>query len=203
MQKQEEKITANDFTNVKDVKGSILYTKDDYIISYLRVFSYNIDLLSYEEKKSKTTILAASFEGDRKDWVYVTYPREIDLDIYMNDLKKKHDQEMESIGRRHIVQEMIMEAAELSSSGENYEHQHFIKIWSYLGKDTLSKNEKEVSLRMRAEEFKGRYADVGINTEILKEKEILKMCNLFGNSFQAPFMNVDNDTLYEAMTRLR
>lgn len=200
MATQEQKQTANEFTNVKDIKNSILYTKDNYILKYLRIFSYNIDLLSVVEKKSKTNILSKSFEGDRKDWVYVTYPREIDLDIYKNDLKDKYNQELNSLGRKRILKEMILEARELSSSGENYEHQHFIKIWKYLGEH---KEDSENALIIRMEEFKARYESIGIHTEILNDQEIIKMCNLFGNALQAPYINVGKNTIYDPITVIK
>lgn len=199
MAKVENKINANEFTDVKDIKRTFLYRTDGYILGYLRVFSYNIGLLSDEEKQTKTNVLAASFESDRKDWAYATYPREVDLDIYKNDLKRRYNQELASVGMRHILQEMILEATDLATSGENYEHQHFIKLWKYAGSNV---QEAERELKTRLEEFKSRYDSVSIRTEILKESDIIKMCNLFGNSVQAPFLSVGNNTIYEQMTVL-
>ena len=40
--------TANEFVNVKDIKGNFLYTKDDYIFGYVRLYQFNLDLLSRE-----------------------------------------------------------------------------------------------------------------------------------------------------------
>ena len=79
--------TANEFVNVKDIKRKFLYTKDGYVMVYLRIYPYNLDLLSQEERRAKAAALAASFDGDRKDFVYFTFPREIDLDKYKNTLK--------------------------------------------------------------------------------------------------------------------
>lgn len=62
-------MTANEFTNVKDVRDCFLYTKDGYIMTYLRIYPINISLMSLEEKKAKTQVLTASFENDRKDFV--------------------------------------------------------------------------------------------------------------------------------------
>lgn len=200
MATQEQQKTANEFTNVKDIKGTVLYTKDNYILSYLRIFFYNIDLLSLVEKKSKTAILSSSFEGDRKDFAYVTYPREIDLDTYIGSLKKYYNEELNNLGRKHLLKEMILEASELASSGENYEHQHFIKLWRFAGTD---KDEAESALNVRVEEFKSRYSSVGIHVEILKEHEIIKMCNLFGNALQAPYVTVGKNTIYDPITKLR
>lgn len=191
---------AEEFVNVKDIKGQFLYTKDGYIICFLRVYPYNLDLLSGEEKRSKTNVLSASFEGDRKDFAYLAYPREIDLDSYKNQLKKQYNNELASIGRKRLLREMIMEANELATSGENYEHQHFIRLWKYAGSNTA---DAENEIRTRMAEFKERYGSAGIETEIMKDQDILKLCNLFGNSIQAPFASTNSSMTYEPITKLR
>lgn len=195
-------LTANEFTNVKNVNGCFLYSKDDHIFIYLRIHSLNIDLLPDEEKRAKTSNLSASFGSDNKDFVYFTYPREIDLDSYKNDLKKRHGEEIGNIGKKRLLQEMILEANDLATSGENYEHQHFIKLWTWSGPEQ-DRLENEQALRYRAEEFKIRYESIGTKADILKEQDILKMCNLFANGVQAPFDIIDNNMIYESITKIR
>ena len=86
--------TANEFVNVKDIKGNFLYTKDDYIFGYVRLYQFNLDLLSREERYIKTQALTSSFEADRKSFDYLSFPREIDLDDYKNSLKEKYKDEL-------------------------------------------------------------------------------------------------------------
>lgn len=182
--------TANEITNVKDIKGNFLYSKDDYIFGYLRVYSYNLELLSKDERRIKTQNLSLSFEGDRKEFDYYALPREVDLDDYKNYLKRKHQEELNNYGKRQILAIMIREAGILSSSGENYEHHHFFKLWARIGKNI---NDTKNDLMTRLEEFQQRYATAGIRAEILVETEIFKLCNLFTNSQQISFMtSVDN-----------
>ncbi len=78
---------------------------------------------------------------------------------------------------------MLKEAHVLSNSGENYEHQHFIKLWTLIG---TNPQEACHGLLERAEEFRQRYDSVGIKISILNEVDIIKVCNLFGNGSQAP-----------------
>ena len=193
-------LTANEFTNFQDVKGMFLYTKDGYLMSYLHIPFLNIDLMSKEEKTQRTQRMAASFDGDRKDFVYFTFPREIDLDLYKQQLKKRYNDEMASTGRKHILQEMILESIELATNGENYEHQHFVKLWKKIGVD---KGEAENELRNRTEEFKARYRENGIPAEIIKDQEILKMCTLFSNAMQAPYETIDQASLIESTLKLK
>ena len=61
-----EQITANDFVDVKDIKGMFLYTKSNKIFCYLRIYPFNLDLLTTEDRRNLTNRLAAAFDGDRK-----------------------------------------------------------------------------------------------------------------------------------------
>lgn len=195
----EHKMTANEFTNVKDIRGMFLYTKDGYIMSYLRVHYLNLDLLSEEERRSKTDNLSRSFEADRRNWVYTSFPREIDLDRYKAELKTRYQAETEHIGRRHILAEILLEGNYLATNGENYEHQHFIKLWKKQGHN---RTDSEKELRDRVMEFAERYGSVGINTEVLGEQDIIRMCNLYGNAFQAAYDVPVANMWYEQIGRV-
>lgn len=193
-------MTTNEFTNVKDVRKGYLYTKDGYILMYLRVNYLNIDLLSDEEKAGITDSLAASFEGDRKDFVYFSIPREIDMDKSKQCIREHFENHVSDIGRRHILAEMMLEVTELATNGENFEHQHYIKLWKHLGTDeTKAKNE----LLKRAEDFISRYAAAGITLELLNDSDILKMCTLFAHAVQAPHETIDSGSIYDSILRLR
>lgn len=189
--KEEVLLTARDFVDAEDVKGNFLYRKDGNILGYLRVYFFNLNLKSKAEKRGITEILTSSFKDDRKDFDYFTLPREIDLDKYKDLLKKLHSDTMD-LGKRRILAKMMMEGARLSMSGKNFEHQHFIRIWN---KDKSEERAKEEVLE-RLKDFQARYASVDIETHILDEQEIIKLCNLFGNSLQASFEKPYKDGIY-------
>jgi len=198
MKKEQLQETANEFTNVKNIKGKYLYTRDGYVYGYILIHHYNLDLLGEADKDEKTTLLARSFP--KKDFVYQCFPREIDLDSYKNYLKQCYQSELDSIGRRNLLSEMIMEAVELSTSGENFEHQHFIKIWQEAGK-SVENAESEISERLNS--IKECYEEAGIRTEILEYEQIIKLCNLFGNSDQISYIHVDNTAAYVPIAQIR
>ena len=77
-----EQITANDFVDVKDIKGMFLYTKSNKIFSYLRIYPFNLDLLTTEDRRNLTNRLAAPFHGGRQNIILYTLPRELDVDGY-------------------------------------------------------------------------------------------------------------------------
>ena len=195
--KKQMMLPIRDFIEAADIHGNFLYRKDGYILSYLRIFPYNFNLLSHEEQEAETEKLSARFQDDRKDFMYCAFPREIDLDDYKNFLKEKDQREMEKIGRRHIISIMMKQANYLSING-NYEHQHFIRIWKF--SNDQAKAEEELLTRIT--EFKIRYEESGIQTEILDEKELLKLCNLFGNSTQANFEVQEDNAIYSPVMQL-
>lgn len=186
-----------DFIDAADVSDYFLYRKDGYILTYLRVYPFNLNLLTTPEKKAITTNLSASFKDDRNNFIYSTLPRELDLDKYKSLIKKKYQEEI-NIGKKRILADMLLEGTILSTSGENYEHQHFIKIWKK-GKD---KRAVEADLLERIKDFRDIFASVGIYSEILQEQEITKLCNLFGNSLQASYESTDKNSIYTQMMQL-
>lgn len=179
-----EQVTANDFVDVKDIKGNFLYTRNNYIFCYLRIYPFNLDLLTMEDRRTLTNRLAAAFDGDRKNFIYCTLPRELDLDVYKAFLKEKR-QLADFLGKKRIVDELIKKATELSSDTENYEHQHYYKFW--IDSSNLSSSQAEIELRDRAMRFRDMYRDVQIPCEILEEREIIKLCNLYSNRRSANY----------------
>jgi len=191
--------TANEFTAVKDIKDNFLYTKDNYIFGYLKVENFNIDLLSIDEKRQKTEQLSRALGEDRKNFSYVSFPRELDLDEYKNFLKNAYQDELDSIGKRGLISILIKEANDLSTSGENFEHQHFIKVWAYIGKN---ENDARHEIITRLEDFKEKYNLVGVKSSILDSTAIIKLCNLFGNAMQAAYEIVEDNMYYTKMSTL-
>lgn len=191
--------TANRLTNVKDIRNRILYTKDGYAIVYLRVYPFNMDLLSPDEIRSITTQLTGSFRGEQQNMVYFSLPREVDLDAYKGFLEEKYMSEIGNHLRKQIIRDMVNQASDLTNAGDTYEHQHFIRLYQEVsGNESFVEND----LVSRAMDFIERYETVGIKLDILEDVEILKICNLFGNAGQAVTDSTITDTRYTAMTRL-
>ncbi len=42
-------MTANEFVNVKDIRGSFLYTRDGMVLAYLKIFPISTELFSKNE----------------------------------------------------------------------------------------------------------------------------------------------------------
>lgn len=193
MQQTEPKDNVRDFVDVADIRGQFLYRKDGYILTYLHIYSFNLELVAKAEREALTGSLSATFKEDRKDFDYFSLPREIDMDKYKANLKERYQSEL-VIGKRRLLNMMMEQCAGLIMNGENYEHQHFIRIWAHAS--LVDKGKAEEALGIRIKEFETRYRNVGIECEILSEAEIVKLCNLFGNSVHASHEIADESTLY-------
>lgn len=182
MKSQENDMSVRDFIDAADVKGIYLYRKDGYICTYLRMFNFNLDLLKKEEKQGKTDALSASSRDDRRDFDYISLPREVDLDKYKQTLLNKHSRELK-IGKRHLLSKMMKQCAQISMGGKDYEHYQCIKIWQLA--DQKTRKNVEEALGERIKSFEAKYKAVGIDCEILQESEMIKLCNMFGNNIQS------------------
>lgn len=188
MKKEEQKLIANEFTNVKTIKNNLLYSKDDYIFGYIRIYPANFELLTEAENEGICNNLVSTFKGDTQDFVYFTLPREVDIDSYKNYLEKKYMSELVSRKRKFLLNDMITHAVEMSSNHENFEHQHFIKLW----REYKDGYQEEQELRSKLLDFKQRYSAIKVRTEILEDIEIMKVCNLFANGVQAAHESIDS-----------
>lgn len=182
------KLTANEETDVKDIRNNMLFTKSGYIVGFLRLYPINIDLLSESEKVSLCTTLTATFKPEKQPFVMYVIPRTVDMELYLNNLSDLYDQEISDVNRKKILRGMIREASDKVMNGNNFEHQYYIKVW-----ETYNVNDTnlEHKINERLKNFEVRYQTVGIQTKRLEDTEIIRLCNLFNNSNTAVFENYE------------
>ena len=196
---QVNKMAVRDFVDAADVKGNFLYRKDGVILAYLRIYFFNIELMNQAERRALSNNLAAQFKADRKDFVYTTLPREVDMDKYRQSLKERHGSEID-LGRRQLLTIMMNQSQRLISAGENYEHQHYIKIWAH--STAAGRKKVEERLAERISQFEAIYKSVGIKCEIMGEQDIVKLCNLYGNSLNASMEPMDETERFSSILQL-
>jgi len=188
---EQRKATANEFVNVRDIKSSLLYSKDNYMFGYLRVYATSFALMTDEELAAETNKLVSNFKGDNSYFSYFSLPRQVDIDELKNFQEKKYVQEISNQKRKQVLGIMIQQSVELSTNNENYEHHHFFKMWSPYkeGKDNYL---EEQELKNRLAIFQNYYRAINVKTEILTDTEIMKICNLFANGVKASYEDISN-----------
>lgn len=188
-QKNLEKITANDLTDVRDIVRNVIFTKSGYTIGFNRLYPINIDLLTRTEKINLCETLTSKFKPEKQPFVINSIPRTIDMDQYMNFLAEKYDNEMFNPKRKMLLNAMISQATDMVMDGQNYEHQFYIKVWE----KTDQKNSYN-KIQERLNEFHSRYNSIQNQTKRLDDIEIIKLCNLYGNNNTAIFESYDSNT---------
>lgn len=167
-------VSAQDFINVRDIVDHVLYTKDNYCISYVRLQPPMSSLWSRREKKMKTNTLVAEVSKDRQPWILTAVSRPMDISQLISQYRQLRDHTDNPIRKKLLKQEMN-ELQKKVGGGEAVERQFYIKIWA------PDKDGAETELLERARQIVSAYESVGITGQILKKPDIIRFCNLVHN----------------------
>jgi hypothetical protein len=173
---EEERLkTANEFINVKDVCGSVLYGRDGLIYGYLKIQPFSLDTLSDAEKNKKNHLFAAEFSAEKKPFKFFSSSRPVDISGLMADLEERiSDPNIDPV-RKNLLKYEIAELNAVALGAEITERQCYMMMWERTGKD----GERE--LLKRLQDNKTRFAVCEINTEICGQSAVVRMLNLFSN----------------------
>lgn len=186
-EEDEEQKTANEFVNVKDIKERYLYTRDSHIIMYIKINPISIDLLSEREKKLLCKTLTAELSSEQKSYKFLAVSRPVDISPLINEytgiISNSADQKQKDLLRNEML---VM--SNYALSGEVVERQFYIMLWEKYEEDI----EREIS--KRCYEFKSKLESGNIQCEILKQQDIVRLCNLINNP---AYTNIE-DSEFEA-----
>jgi len=173
-----EQKTANDFVNVKDIKDRFLYIKINPI---------SIDLLSEREKKQLCKTLTAELSSEQKPFKFLAVSRPVDISPLINEytqiILSTSDQKQKDLLRNEML---VM--SNYALSGDVVERQFYIMLWEKYEEGI------ERDMTRRCYEFVSKFESGNIRCEILKEQDIVRLCNLVNNPAYA---NIE-DTEFEA-----
>jgi len=165
--------TANEFINVKDIRGNFLFTRDDLMLCYLKLTPISIDLYSKTEKKNIIKTLTAEMSATQFPFKFLAVSRPIDI----SPLISEHHSLLTTtnIIQRELLKSEMAVLQNYAMGGDIVERQFYIIIW---GK-ALEGMERELLNRARqiAENFSGSR----IPCEILQQQDIVRLCNLVNN----------------------
>jgi hypothetical protein len=170
----ENQKTAQEFVNVKDIHDRFLYTRDGQIIAYIKIHPISIDLFSDSEKEQISKVLTAELSSVQKPFKFLAVSRPVDITPLVNEyqslLLETTDQK-----QKELLRHEIMEISNFATSGEVIERNFFIMIWSRYREGIESDLIKE------CKEMIQKFESVNISSDIIKEQEIVRLCNLINN----------------------
>jgi predicted MPP superfamily phosphohydrolase len=172
--KTQQEQTAQEFVNVKDIHDRFLYTRDGQVIAYIKINPISIDLFSDMEKEQICRLLTAELSSLQKPFKFLAVSRPVDITPLINEyttlLTETTDQRQKELLRNEM---MVM--SNYAVSGEVVERQFYIMLW------TRYRAGLEQDLLKECREFSNKFESANIRCDIIKEHEIVRLCNLVNN----------------------
>src|SRR5690606_24361202 len=165
--------TAQQFINVKDIRDHFLYTTNNWMLTYLRIFPISLDLLSLAEKKLLIRKLTAELSSIRFPFKFLAVSRPVDLSPLITDLSSLLPSA--DAMQKELLRQEIQEMNSLAQSGEIVERQFYLTLWQ------RQEQGSERELLEKAKRLVQHFEDAGIHVQLLKQQEIVRLCNLVNN----------------------
>ena len=90
-----KKLTSNQYINVADIKNNFLYTKDNYIIAFIKVGTVSISTMSKTDISILTKTLCSELASVRNNFRMLKIGKPIDIsrlvNLYRNMYKNSND----------------------------------------------------------------------------------------------------------------
>ena len=162
-------ITANEFVNVKDIRGNFLYTRDNLALAYLKIYP-----ISKNEKRLIAKQLTVSLSSAQYPFQLLAVSRPVDISPLLSELSATLTSSSD-VKQKELLKQEIVEMGAFALSGEVVERQFYIKIWDRVSDGV------ERDLLQKLKLLGGYFSDSGIQTEILEQQDIVRLCNLVNN----------------------
>lgn len=177
-------ISANRFLNIKDIQGNFLYTLDNKVLSYLKIYTKNCKLMSKEEQKNHAQILTRNFASELKPFKLYFTNRPVNLQRNQDYQAELMDKEKNAL-KFSLQGKRSRSFGNLSVTGKALESEIYLIIW---GENT---EYIEQELMKRLNNIKMKFTNSGYRTEILEERLIIQLVNSYTNPDVAYIENQD------------
>ncbi len=167
-------ITVNEFLKIKDIRGDLLYTTDEFIFTYIQVFPQNTRLKTHKEQSLIALNLARELSTETESFSLYLTNRPVDVSK-MTDYQAELMQKETNTQIQGLLQKRIEGLNMLSNTGIALEEEIYIKIWE---KD---KDGAEDNLNTRKNRLSQELLNAGFKTKFLTEKELQQLCDSFTN----------------------
>jgi type IV secretory pathway VirB4 component len=170
-----KKQTAQEFINVVDIIGKILYTKDANLFAYIKIHPISLELLSRKEKERLTRQLTSELSTETKPFKFFAISRPVDISILISDLQDAYINSNDLIQKK-LLKENIRTTHEFATTGEVVERQFYVIIWQ---KEYNGEAKREIL--KRADELSRKFEACNIRAKVAGQSQIIQLCNLFAN----------------------
>ena len=186
-----EMMTANEMINVKDIRNNCLHTNDGYTFTFIEVGGMSMELFSESEKLTyckEITSIVSRFRFPYK-YMAISSPYVIKHMVTADSNRLKN-----STGLcRQMLEDDIKFATKMLIDDNKIDRRFFFMLFS--------KDEDEKTILKRTDDTINAFKDVsGMSCELVKDKDIIKMYNLFTNPAYIAYERTDD--VYLAMSQI-
>jgi len=167
-------VAANEFVNVKDIRGKFLYTRDGMALCYLKIIPISIDLFSKNEKRQIIRQLTANLSSIDYPFKMIAVSRPVDISPLLSELSTELMMSGD-MKQKELLKQEILEMSTFALSGDVVERQFYIFIWDRANEGA------ERELLQKIKYLSGYFSESGIQTEVLEQQDIVRLCNLVNN----------------------
>lgn len=171
-QKNKNTQSLNEFLNIKDIKGNYLYTLDEQVISFIKVNPMNIELLSDKELESKMDFASIEFSNEQFPYKIIVIPRAVDISDYIREQEELRNKLTNDVCIE-IINNRIISTIEMIENKNIIENEFYIMIFD------ANKDNIEIELNKRANNWISRLKNCGLKSEILEERDIILLVKSF------------------------
>ena len=171
-QKNKNTQSLNQFLNIKDIKGNYLYTLDEQVISFIKVNPMNIELLSDKELETKMDFASIEFSNEQFPYKIIVIPRAVDISDYIREQEELRNKLTNDVCIE-IINNRIISTTEMIENKNIIENEFYIMIFD------ANKDNIEIELNKRANNWINRMKNCGLKSEILEERDIILLVKSF------------------------
>jgi hypothetical protein len=171
-QKNKNTQSLNQFLNIKDIKGNYLYTLDEQVISFIKVNPMNIELLSDKELETKMDFASIEFSNEQFPYKIIVIPRAVDISDYIREQEELRNKLTNDVCIE-IINNRIISTTEMIENKNIIENEFYIMIFD------ANKDNIEIELNKRANNWISRLKNCGLKSEILEERDIILLVKSF------------------------
>jgi len=187
IQKQLQKsLTANEFINVKDIEGNIVYTKDNKLYAYIKIKPFSLELLSEEEQRRMGRRFTAEFSAIKRAYKFFSISRPVDVSFMLDNLNKIYTR-TQHIKRKELIRNKMSEINQIAMSSEVLEHNFYMVLW------VSNKKDAPKELLKLATEAISCFRTCQMEVTLCNEGDIKMLFNLFANPNYAHLENTDTE----------
>lgn len=184
--KQRSVETAQELVNVKEIDDMFLYTKDNYIISYIKVQPISAELMTDEELHDLAVNLTEGFSSERRAFKFLAISKPVDIAPLISEYSDLLSNSQDQIQKK-LLRSEIRVITDFSLSGEVVEREFYYMLWA------KCRDGAEKELKKSAIELAKNINDAGIGAWILKKQSIIKLCNLVNNPALSSIETIETD----------